>query len=97
MQTLTDFYWQVQSVSFEGETNRSIPDIDGDETKAEWRFFVKYYSESTVTSAWIRSSLYYAYNYYNGNNNCIIPLCIGIVIRDNKIMWHNYENFTCRL
>ena len=29
------------SVSFEGETNRSIPHIDGDEAKAEWRFFRK--------------------------------------------------------
>ena len=26
-------------------------------------------------------------NYYNSNNSCIIPLCIGIVIRDNKIMY----------
>ena len=39
MQVLTDFYGRAQSVSFEGETNRSIPDIDGDEAKAEWRFF----------------------------------------------------------
>ena len=30
---------------------------------------------------------YNCYNIINGNNNsCIIPLCIGIVIRDNKIM-----------
>ena len=29
------------NLSFEGETNRSIPDIDGDEAKAEWRFFRK--------------------------------------------------------
>ena len=41
VQTLTDFYGRVQSVSFEGKTNRSIPGIDGDETKAEWRFFRK--------------------------------------------------------
>ena len=39
MQVLTDFYGRAQSVSFEGETNRSIPDTDADEAKAEWRFF----------------------------------------------------------
>ena len=38
MQVLTDFYGRAQSVSFEGETNRSIPDVDGDEAKAEWSF-----------------------------------------------------------
>ena len=41
MKVLTDFCGRAQSVSFEGETNRSIPDIDGDEAKAEWRFFRK--------------------------------------------------------
>ena len=41
LQALTDFYGRAQSVSFEGETNRSVSDIDGDEAKAEWRFFCK--------------------------------------------------------
>ena len=48
---LTDFYGRAQSVSFEGETNRSIPDIDGDEANAEWRFFVNYCLRSIATSA----------------------------------------------
>ena len=39
MQALKDLYGRVQNISFEGKTNMSIPDIDGDEAKAEWRFF----------------------------------------------------------
>ena len=41
LQALIDFYGSVQSMSFEGETNRSVPDIDRDDTNAEWKFFRK--------------------------------------------------------
>ena len=50
LQALTAFYGRAQSISFEGETNRSVPDIDGDEAKAEWRFFVKYCSRNIYTN-----------------------------------------------
>lgn len=39
LQTLIEFYGKKQSVTFEGETNVSTPDIDGDEANAEWKFF----------------------------------------------------------
>ena len=41
LQALIDFYGSAQCVSFEGETNRSVPDIDGDDANAEWKFFRK--------------------------------------------------------
>lgn len=35
MNVLTTFYGRAQSVSFEGQTNRSVPDVDGDEARAD--------------------------------------------------------------
>lgn len=48
-------FMEVHRVSFEGEINRSVPDIDGDDANAEWKFFVKYYSKSTTILAWKKS------------------------------------------
>ena len=41
LQALIDFYGSAQSMYFEGETNRSVPDIDGDDANAEWKFLHK--------------------------------------------------------
>ena len=42
MQALTDFYGSTQRASFEREINTSVPDIDGDNSNAEWKFFIKF-------------------------------------------------------
>ncbi len=39
LQTLINFNGKQQSATFEGETNLSTPDIDGDDTNAEWKLF----------------------------------------------------------
>ena len=35
LQALTDFFGKAQSISFKGETNKSVPDNDGSKAKAE--------------------------------------------------------------
>ena len=41
IKTLTSFYGQEQQIKLQGETGQSIPDIDTNETEAEWKIFQK--------------------------------------------------------
>ena len=39
LRTLTDFYGKEQTLSFEGNAGVSKPDVDPDQTEAEWKIF----------------------------------------------------------
>ena len=46
LRTLTDFYGKEQTLSFEGNTGVSKPDVDPDQAEAEWKIFHRILSPS---------------------------------------------------